>query len=174
VIVVLGIFGWGILIPVFYTAFSDAVRQLARSGAFPEELLNFGSGSLFSLPGAVTLGTQHPMALAMLGIFAVGATATAIAGERQRGTLEVLLARPLSRTTVYLSMLAALLIVVGIVLAALLAGFLTGAATQGVIELLPLARCRWSSSTDSCCGAPSPHSAWPHRSASIVRDRRSG
>jgi ABC-2 type transport system permease protein len=138
VIVVLGIFTWGILIPVFYTAFSDTVRQLARSGAFPEELLNFGSGSLFSLPGAVTLGTQHPMALAMLGIFAIGATATAIAGERQRGTLEVLLARPLSRTTVYLSMLAALLIVVGIVLAALLAGFLTGAATQGVIELLPL------------------------------------
>ncbi len=28
----------------------------------------------------------------MLSVFAVGATATAIAGERQRGTLEVLLA----------------------------------------------------------------------------------
>jgi ABC-2 type transport system permease protein len=137
-IVVVAIFTWGILIPVFYTAFSDTVRQLARSGAFPEELLNFGSGSLFSLPGAVTLGTQHPMALAMLGIFAVGATATAIAGERQRGTLEVLLARPLSRTTVYVSMLVALLLIVGVVLAALLAGFLTGAATQDVVDLLPL------------------------------------
>ena len=32
----------------------------------------------------------------MLGIFAVGSTTGAIAGERQRGTLEILLARPVS------------------------------------------------------------------------------
>lgn len=138
IIVSLAIFGWGVLIPVFYTAFSDIIRDLANSGAFPEELMSFGSGSLFSLPGAVTLGTQHPLAIAMLGVFAVGATSTAIAGERQRGTLEVLLARPLSRTTVYLTVAAGLLLVVAVVLAALLAGFVTGAAIQGVLDELPL------------------------------------
>ena len=134
----LAIFGWGLLIPIIYTAFSDAMRDLANSGAIPEELLNFGSGSFFSLPGAVTLGTQHPLAIAMLGIFAVGATATAIAGERQRGTLEVMLSRPLTRTGAYLTVLVALLLVVATVLAALLAGFVVGAAVQGILDELPI------------------------------------
>lgn len=134
----LALFGWGTLIPVFYTAFSDAIRDLANSGAFPEELLRFGSGSLFSLPGAVTLGTQHPIAIAMIAVFAVGATSLAIAGERQRGTLEVLLARPLSRTTVYVSVTLALLLVVAAVVAALIAGFVAGAALQGVLDDLPI------------------------------------
>jgi ABC-2 type transport system permease protein len=143
IVVAIAIFGWGVLIPVIYTAFSDAIRDLANSGAIPEELLSFGSGSLFSLPGAVTLGTQHPLAIAMLAVFAVGATSVAIAGERQRGTLEVLLARPLSRVTVYLTTLVALLVVVAVVLAALLAGFVVGAIIQGVlddlaVEQLPL------------------------------------
>lgn len=137
-VVGLAIFGWGVLIPVIYTAFSDAMRQLANSGAIPEELLNFGSGSFFSLPGAVTLGTQHPLAIAMLAIFAVGATSTAIAGERQRGTLEVLLARPIGRSTTYLTVLVALLLVVATVLGALLAGFVAGAAIQGILPDLPL------------------------------------
>jgi len=138
IIVSLALFGWGMLIPVFYTAFSDVIRDLANSGAFPEELLSFGSGSLFSLPGAVTLGTQHPIAIAMLAVFAVGATSTAIAGERQRGTLEVLLARPLSRTAVYVSIALALLVVVAAVVAALIAGFVAGASLQGVLEDLPV------------------------------------
>jgi ABC-2 type transport system permease protein len=138
IIVMIAIFGWGVLIPVFYSAFSEMIRDLANSGAFPEELLNFGSGSMFTLPGAVTIGTQHPLAIAMLAIFAVGATATAIAGERQRGTLEVLLARPVSRVTVYLSILVGLLLVVALVLAALIGGFIAGSAIQGVLEELPL------------------------------------
>ena len=138
IIVSLALFGWGLLIPVFYTAFSDVIRGLANSGAFPEELLSFGSGSLFSLPGAVTLGTQHPIAIAMIAVFAVGATSTAIAGERQRGTLEVLLARPVSRNAVYVSMTLGLLLVVAVALVALIAGFVAGAAIHGVLEDLPV------------------------------------
>lgn len=140
IIVSLAIFGWGVLIPVFYTAFSDIIRDLANSGAFPEELMSFGSGSLFSLPGAVTLGTQHPLAIAMLGVFAVGATSTAIAGERQRGTLEVLLARPLSRRTVYATILVAALVFVGLTLVAAAAGTLIGSAIGGVLGDLALDR----------------------------------
>ena len=138
IIVTVAIFAWGALIPVIYAAFSDVFRNLVNSGAFPEELMSFGSGSLFSLPGAVTLGTQHPLAIAMLGIFAIGATSTAIAGERQRGTLEVLLSRPMSRTTLYLTVLVGLLAVVAAVLLALLAGFVTGAAVQDVMDELPV------------------------------------
>lgn len=140
VLVAVALFGWGTLIPVIYTAFSDAIRDLANSGAIPEELLNFGSGSLFSLPGAVTLGTQHPIAIAMLSVFAVGAASMAVAGERQRGTLEVLLARPLSRPALYGTIAVALLLVVAVALGALLAGFTTGAAIQGVLDDLAVER----------------------------------
>ena len=138
VAVVLAGVGWGILIPVIYTAFSDVFRDMANSGAIPSELMNFGSGSLFTLPGAITLGVQHPLAIAMIAIFAVGGAATAVAGERARGTLEVLLARPISRLTLYWSILLALLVAVLIVLAAILGGMVTGAAIQGVSDELDL------------------------------------
>src|SRR5680860_624226 len=126
---------WGVIIPIIFDAFSEAVRDLANSGAFPEEMLNIGSGSLFTLPGSITLGLQHPLALAMLGIFAVGAAATAIAGERARGTLEVLLARPISRSSLYVSILVGLLIAVTIVLIALLGGMIGGAVAIGLCLL---------------------------------------
>jgi ABC-2 type transport system permease protein len=131
---------WGGLLPVIYNAFSDVIRDLANSGAFPPELLEFGSGSLFSLPGTVTLGLQHPLALTMLGIFAVGATATAIAGERQRGTLEVLLARPISRRGLYASIAVALFLVVIIALAAILVGMIAGAALLNLVQELEVSR----------------------------------
>ena len=46
----------------------------------------------------------------------------------------MLLARPLSRTAVYVSITLGLLLVVAVVLVALIAGFVTGAALQGVLD----------------------------------------
>ncbi|MGZ8563422.1 MAG: ABC transporter permease subunit [Candidatus Limnocylindria bacterium] len=123
-------FGWGILMPVVYASFSDALKQLANSGTIPKELFNFGSGSIFTLPGVLTLGLQHPLAIAFIGIFAVGSTTGAIAGERQRGTLEVLLARPLARRALYLTVGIAALIMISLVLAALLVGQMVGVAIE--------------------------------------------
>jgi ABC-2 type transport system permease protein len=137
-VVVLAAVGWGVLMPVVYDQFSDAIRDLANSGAIPKEMLNFGSGSLFTLPGTVTLGLQHPLAIAMLGIFAVGASASAVAGERARGTLEVLLARPISRMTLYWSELVALLLAVVLVLVAILGGMVAGSAAVGLLDDLDL------------------------------------
>jgi ABC-type transport system involved in multi-copper enzyme maturation permease subunit len=138
-VVIAGI-GWGILMPVIYSQFSGLIRDMANSGAFPEELMNIGSGSLFTLPGTVTLGLQHPLAISMLAIFAVGAAADAVAGERVRGTLEVLLARPISRLTLYWSLLVVLLVAAIIVLAAILAGMLVGAAIVGISDEIEAAR----------------------------------
>lgn len=140
IIVILAGIGWGALIPVIYSAFSDVIRDLVDSGAFPRELLSFGSGSLFTLPGSVTLGFQHPLAIAMVAIFAVGSGATAVAGERARGTLEVLLARPVSRRTLYVSILIALLICVLLVLGAIFGGMVAGAAILGLLDELDLAQ----------------------------------
>jgi ABC-2 type transport system permease protein len=137
IVVIAGI-AWGAIIPVIYDAFSEVIRDLANSGAFPEEMLNIGSGSLFTLPGSITLGLQHPLALAMLGIFAVGASSTAVAGERARGTLEVLLARPISRTSLYVSILVALLLVVLVALTAILGGMIGGATVMGLVGELDL------------------------------------
>jgi ABC-2 type transport system permease protein len=129
---------WGAFIPVIYDAFSEPIRDLANSGVIPEEMMNFGSGSLFTLPGSITLGLQHPLAIAMLGIFAVGSSSVAVAGERARGTLEVLLARPISRTTLYVSILVALLLAVLLVLAAIVGGMIGSATAVGIVDELDL------------------------------------
>lgn len=137
-VVVAGI-GWGILLPIIYSQFSDVIRDMANSGAIPEEFLSLGSGSLFTLPGTITLGLQHPLAIAILGIFAVAAAADAVAGERMRGTLEVLLARPISRHSLYWSLLVALFTAVLLVLVAILGGMLIGSAATGLTDELDLA-----------------------------------
>jgi ABC-2 type transport system permease protein len=88
--------------------------------------MNFGSGSLLTMPGAITLGFQHPLALAFLGIFAVGTTTSAIAGERERGTLEVLLARPLSRRGLYVTVAVAVVVLLAIEVGAIVGGQAVG------------------------------------------------
>lgn len=139
VVIAAGI-AWGAIMPVIFDAFSDAIRDMANSGAIPEGMLNLGSGSLFTMAGTVTLALQHPLAIAMIGIFAVGAASTAVAGERARGTLEVLLARPLSRVTLYVSLLVAILVSSLLVLAAILAGIVGSAAAIGLVDELDLSQ----------------------------------
>jgi len=140
VVLLLVSFGWGMLIPVFYTSFSDAVREIVNSGLFPRDLLSFGSGDFFSLSGALTLGLQHPLAIAFVAVFAIGTPVAAVAGERERGTLEVLLSRPLSRRRHYAVVALAVLALLGLVVAALLLGQLAGVAAVGVADELEMER----------------------------------
>ena len=139
IVLLLACFGWGLLIPIIYAAFSDALRDMANSGLIPEELMNFGSGSLFTLPGAITIGFQHPLALAFLGIFAVGTSTGAIAGERERGTLEVLLARPLSRRSLYITVAVAVTVLIAVELVAILGGQWVGILIQGLTDEIDVA-----------------------------------
>jgi ABC-2 type transport system permease protein len=129
---------WGWLILLFYSQFSPLLRDLAQQNALFKQFSNFGSGNLFTVPGAVTLGTQHPFLIALIGVFAVGSASLAIAGERQSGTLEVLLARPISRNTLLRTHLVASLVVVALLVALLLTGMSIGAAMYGFLgELDP-------------------------------------
>ncbi len=139
-LVVVGIVAllWGALIPTFYVTFQDLFEGLIESG-FPENLLNFGSGSLFTLGGAMTIGFQHPIGIGLVAVFAVGAAANAVAGEREAGTLEVLLARPLSRRRLYTSVGAAVKISIAVVLALLLAGQVISMVALGVEDEIDLA-----------------------------------
>jgi ABC-type transport system involved in multi-copper enzyme maturation permease subunit len=98
-----------------------------ESGIFPEQFAKFGGGDIFSLPGSVALGFIHPIAIILTSVFSVGFSASAIAGERQRGTLEVALARPIARRPFYLTLLAAAFGFVAVAVAALMVGSVTGA-----------------------------------------------
>ncbi|HEX6129310.1 MAG TPA: ABC transporter permease subunit [Candidatus Limnocylindria bacterium] len=139
-ILMLVAFGWSMLVPVFYTSFSEAVREIVNSGLFPRDLLSFGSGDFFTLAGALTLGLQHPLAIAFVAVFAIGSPVAAIAGERERGTLEVLLSRPISRHRHYAVVALAVLVLVALVVAALVLGQLAGVWAVGVTEELEMAR----------------------------------
>ncbi len=52
---------------------------------------------------SIALGFIHPIAIMLTSVFAVGFSACAVSGERQRGTLEVALARLISRRALYLT-----------------------------------------------------------------------
>ena len=94
---------WGALLPIIYDAFGQQFRSIIESGIIPPQFTQFGGGDIFSLTGSVALGAIHPFAVALNLVFALGFAGAAIAGERQRGTLEVLLARPISRRVLYLT-----------------------------------------------------------------------
>ena len=131
---------WSVFLPVVYSSFGPQIKAIVDSGIFPKQLMNFGGGDPFSLEGSIALGYIHPIAIILLAIFAVGFATTAVAGERQRGTLEVVLARPMSRRALYLTTLAALVLFLAAVLAASLVGTVIGCALAGVLDELPAER----------------------------------
>lgn len=139
-IVCLGLAVWGALFPIIYVSFSDLVREIMDSGLIPKQLMEFGGGDVFSLSGSIALGSIHPIALVLNSIFAVGFSVAAIAGERQRGTLEVMLARPLSRRTAYTTLLVAGLVFVAAAISATVVGVLVGSAIAGVTDELAAER----------------------------------
>ena len=82
--------------------FGKTIERRSFSGnPLFEQFSQFGGGDLFSLRGAIAIGFIHPFTLLLMGIMAIGFPVISIAGERQRGTLEVLLARPISRHALY-------------------------------------------------------------------------
>ena len=93
-IVAVALLVWGTILPIVYDSFGVQFQQLFESGAVPSQFAQFGGGDIFSLTGAVALGFVHPIAVGLNLVFAVGFAASAVAGERQRGTLEVLLSWP--------------------------------------------------------------------------------
>jgi ABC-2 type transport system permease protein len=134
---------WGFLLPVIYARFGSQFSALMNSGLLPEELARFGGGDVFSLSGAMALGFLHPIAIVLMSVFAIGFSSGAVAGERQRGTLEVVLARPISRRSLYVTLLCASFMFVATTITALLLGgasgaFFAGVAGELVFDRLPL------------------------------------
>ena len=131
---------WGALLPIVYGAFGQTFKDIISSGLIPEQLTQFGGGDIFTLSGSIALGAIHPISLILNSIFAIGFATAAIAGERQRGTLEVLLARPISRRKAYVTLLVAGLLFVGIAVLATVVGAIAGSAIAGVLDELAVGR----------------------------------
>jgi len=122
---------WAFLMPVVYATFGRQMETLMQSGIIPDAFLRLLGAFPFSLNGAVALGASHPFAIALLVVYPVGFAAAAIAGERQRGTLEVLLSRPVSRRSVFVTQLLAILAFAILTTAAETLGTIVGAAAYG-------------------------------------------
>jgi ABC-2 type transport system permease protein len=112
------------------------MEALLRSGIIPDAFLRLLGADPFSLTGAVALGAVHPVALGLQLVYPVGFAAAAIAGERQRGTLEVLLSRPVSRRQVFATLLLAIGLFAVTTTGAALAGTVVGASLYGVGDKL--------------------------------------
>jgi ABC-2 type transport system permease protein len=135
-IVTIALIGWGTVLPVIYNAFGVQFKDMMQSGLIPQQFADFGGGDIFSLMGSVALGFVHPISVGLNLVFAVGFCAAAIAGERQRGTLEILLSRPLSRRAMYITLALAAALFIGVVTAGYLAGALLGSTLTGRVDEL--------------------------------------
>jgi ABC-2 type transport system permease protein len=135
-LIALGLAAWGFLMPVIYATFGRQLEVLLDTGIIPDAFLRLLGADPFSLDGAVALGAVHPVVIGLQVVYPVGFAAVAIAGERQRGTLEVLLSRPVSRRSVFLTLLLAIVAIGCLTTAAELAGTVVGASLYGVADQL--------------------------------------
>jgi ABC-2 type transport system permease protein len=86
----------------------EAVRDVifnpkAPTGKLVQAIIGGESIALNRADNFMTISYVHPLVLTILGIWALGRAANAIAGEIDRGTMELLLAQPIRRTQVVLA-----------------------------------------------------------------------
>lgn len=129
---------WGAIMPLVYASFGRQYGSFIRNNPLLEQFTQFGGGDLFSLTGALALGFVHPFAIAVMGIIAIGAPILGIVGERQRGTLEVLLSRPVSRRALLMVVAVVTIAALALLLAAQLVSSVIGTYVAGAQDELSL------------------------------------
>ncbi|MCL5282518.1 MAG: hypothetical protein M1376_21735 [Planctomycetes bacterium] len=77
-------------------AFIDMLPSIVKS-ALGGEMLRLGNTA-----GLIAIGYNHPFVLFLYMLFAVGTPTGLLAGEVQRGTMELILSRSVTKTQVYL------------------------------------------------------------------------
>jgi len=83
----------------------------------------------------LTIGYVHPLLLAILSVWAVGRAAGAIAGELDKGTMELLLAQPLARWRLIASHFVVDCLTIPILCGCLWAGTALGCHLFGLIDM---------------------------------------
>jgi ABC-2 type transport system permease protein len=103
-------------------------------GRVLQTLIGGAEISLFRPTDMLSIGYVHPLVQAILCIWAVGRASGSIAGEIDRGTMELLLAQPLPRPRVILAHLLVDLSTIPILCLSLWAGNCLGGLVVGVLE----------------------------------------
>lgn len=131
-----GLVGYVVLIVAVWPSVRDNPALIKLHETYPEELkafISFGGEFDFGTPtgylGAELFSLLVPL---LLIVAAVGAGARALAGEEERGTLDLLLANPVSRMRLTLETLAALVAEVAGLASVLFVALVAGAAAAGM------------------------------------------
>lgn len=124
---------WGFLVPVIDKSVLSKVQQ-----ALPPSIAKFGSGDLNTFPGVITVMFEHPLLIALVSTIALAIPIPALAGQRQRGTLEMLLARPIKRSTLVITVSIAVASMLLVALLAMVVGILIGSAVEGLSDQVPV------------------------------------
>ena len=93
----------GLILPAFQKEFSDKFLQLEFIQKILSALLGAELGKVIGPAVLSMIGWVHPLVLALVWAQAIVVCTRVPAGEVDRGTLDVLLALPVTRTTVYVS-----------------------------------------------------------------------
>jgi ABC-2 type transport system permease protein len=116
--------------------FVEVARQLfAGPGKIIQALMGGESIDLMRPLDRVSIGYVHPLAQTLLCVWAVGRSAGAIAGEIDRGTMELLLAQPVPRWRLVLAHLGVDLLTIPVLCLSLWAGTWAGAWLTGQLDL---------------------------------------
>jgi ABC-2 type transport system permease protein len=140
----LGLAVYAVLILSFYpTVRENAASMSQLMDAFPKAIMDaFGAGDMASLAGFVGGKFLNVMWPVIVGVFVIMAGAATVAREVERGTIELLLSVPESRTRLFAAKLGALfagiLVLVAATVGALWLGALLVEETLEVGNLLAL------------------------------------
>jgi ABC-2 type transport system permease protein len=129
------ILGWGsglgllgyYLFDIYNTFFQRDVDLMQLFNAFPEDLMAFFGGDvdLFSPSGFLHLEFFSYIPI-ILGIMVISAAANLIGKDEEEGSLELIIAQPISRTKVFISRSLALVLSVLLILMITWGGFALG------------------------------------------------
>ncbi len=117
-----------------YTAVAGSSAMLNVFNQLPPAFTALMGGDIariLKIQGYVGVGYVHPIMIAILAAFVIGIAVRAIAGEIDRGTINLLLARPVRRRDLVLTAFVQLLIGLGIISLALVIGIWVGLQTLG-------------------------------------------
>lgn len=138
------ILGWGLglavlgyfLFDIYETMFGMNVDLQQMMAAFPEEMMAFFGGDVdvFDPEGFIHLEFFSYIPI-ILGIVAVSGATGLIVKKEEEGSLELILAQPVSRSAVFWGKLLALLVTIILILAITWGGFALGLAGTDSFDL---------------------------------------